>query len=133
MSNKHLFIFTIGPVQSFISKARKTQDLYVGSRMLSDLIGQAMEKLKSLEPKVKIVFPNKEVASKPNRFVAELSRDSTVDWQSHFEELQKHIFDYLKKDVTGGISFPASWFAQIKDYFACYYSTPTPMLKQKVP
>ncbi|WBM74769.1 type III-B CRISPR-associated protein Cas10/Cmr2 [Saprospira grandis] len=123
ITTKHLFIFTIGPVQSFISKARKTQDLYVGSRMLSDLIGQAMEKLKSLEPKVEFVFPNKEVESKPNRFVAELSRASTIDWQSHFEELQKHIFDYLKKDVTGGISFPASWFAQIEDYFTCYYSS----------
>lgn len=130
-NNKHLFIFTIGPVQSFISKARKTQDLYVGSRMLSDLIGQAMEKLEGLEPEVEFVFPNKEVASKsneevvsnPNRFVAKLSRDSTVDWQSHFEELQEHIFDYLKGCVSGNRYFHLSWFAQIKDYFTCYYSS----------
>lgn len=33
----HLFVFQIGPVQSFIAQARRTQDLYVGSRILSDL------------------------------------------------------------------------------------------------
>ncbi len=33
----HLFLFTIGPVQAFIAQARRTQDLYIGSRMLSAL------------------------------------------------------------------------------------------------
>jgi len=38
----HLFLFTIGPVQSFIAQARKVQDLAAGSQMLSDffLLGQ---------------------------------------------------------------------------------------------
>ena len=29
--NQYLFLFTIGPVQSFIAQARKTRDLYAGS------------------------------------------------------------------------------------------------------
>ncbi len=33
--NNHLFLFTLGPVQSFIAQARKTQDLYAGSETLS--------------------------------------------------------------------------------------------------
>jgi CRISPR-associated protein Cmr2 len=33
----HLYLFTIGPVQAFIAQARRTQDLYMGSRMLSAL------------------------------------------------------------------------------------------------
>lgn len=37
MSGQHLFLFQIGPVQSFIAAARKTQDLYVGSYILSVL------------------------------------------------------------------------------------------------
>lgn len=37
----HLFLFTLGPVQSFIAQARKTQDLYAGSRILGDLVYEA--------------------------------------------------------------------------------------------
>ncbi|MFQ3646977.1 MAG: type III-B CRISPR-associated protein Cas10/Cmr2, partial [Anaerolinea sp.] len=33
----HLYLFQIGPVQAFIAQARRTQDLLVGSRILSDL------------------------------------------------------------------------------------------------
>ena len=36
MSN-YLFLYTIGPVQSFIAQARKTQDLWCGSTLLSEL------------------------------------------------------------------------------------------------
>ena len=40
---QYLFLFNIGPVQSFISQARKTQDLYAGSRILGELIFAASE------------------------------------------------------------------------------------------
>lgn len=33
----HLLLFQLGPVQSFIAAGRRTQDLYVGSRILSEL------------------------------------------------------------------------------------------------
>lgn len=33
----YLYLFAIGPVQAFIAQARRTQDLYIGSRMLSAL------------------------------------------------------------------------------------------------
>ncbi|MCX7761272.1 MAG: type III-B CRISPR-associated protein Cas10/Cmr2, partial [Candidatus Kryptonium sp.] len=41
--NNSLFLFTIGPVQSFIAQARKTQDFYMGSFILSFLTFKAME------------------------------------------------------------------------------------------
>ncbi len=51
-------LFTIGPVQSFISKARKTSDLWAGSYMLSYLIWESMKVLvKEFGPDV-IIFPN---------------------------------------------------------------------------
>jgi len=51
-------LFTIGPVQSFISKARKTSDLWAGSYMLSYLIWHSMKPLvEELGPDV-IIFPN---------------------------------------------------------------------------
>ncbi len=40
---KHLFLFTIGPVQAFIAQARRTQDLYIGSRMLSALAAAGVQ------------------------------------------------------------------------------------------
>ncbi|NTV19455.1 MAG: hypothetical protein HGA83_08510 [Bacteroidales bacterium] len=33
-AQQYLFLFTIGPVQSFIEQARKTRDLYVRSAIL---------------------------------------------------------------------------------------------------
>ncbi|MEA5402996.1 type III-B CRISPR-associated protein Cas10/Cmr2 [Arcicella sp. DC2W] len=68
MSNnkKHLFLFTIGPVQSFITQARKTQDLYAGSQILSILAQTGLKSLKNVQP----IFPSKiDVESVPNRFL----------------------------------------------------------------
>jgi len=51
-------LFTIGPVQSFISKARKTSDLWAGSYMLSYLIWKTMEPLiDHFGPDI-IIFPS---------------------------------------------------------------------------
>ena len=46
MSNKKNYLFTliITPVQSFISQARKTKDLFVGSEILSSLSRKALER-----------------------------------------------------------------------------------------
>lgn len=50
-------LFTIGPVQSFISTARKTQDLWMGSFILSYLSFRAMESVFSEFGADSIVFP----------------------------------------------------------------------------
>jgi CRISPR-associated protein Cmr2 len=51
-------LFTIGPVQSFISKARKTSDLWAGSYMLSYLIWKTIEPLiDHFGPDI-IIFPS---------------------------------------------------------------------------
>ncbi len=51
-------IFTINPVQSFISKARKTSDLWAGSYMLSYLIWESMKPIVSEYGPDVIVYPN---------------------------------------------------------------------------
>jgi CRISPR-associated protein Cmr2 len=64
--SKHLFLFTIGPVQTFIAQARKTQDLYAGSQILSTLAQTGLNSLKNIQP----IFPNKiEGDSVPNRIL----------------------------------------------------------------
>lgn len=79
MKNKHLLLFTIGPVQSFIAQARKTDDLFTGSRILSKLTEIVMEELNRTTD-CKFVTPSGEIVetednsgqSFPNRFIAEV-------------------------------------------------------------
>lgn len=40
---KEIVIFAIGPVQSYIAAARRTQDLWAGSRLLSDIMAHALD------------------------------------------------------------------------------------------
>jgi len=67
--NQSLFLFSVGPVQSFIAQARKTQDLYAGSYILSHLCRTGAQKLLD-EAEGEIVFPNVKNKFVPNRFIA---------------------------------------------------------------
>jgi len=63
VNNSMIFIFSIGPIQEFISKARKTQDLYWGSFILSYLTWIAIEEIiKEFGPD-SIIFP--ELSNQP--------------------------------------------------------------------
>ncbi|MCS6904873.1 MAG: type III-B CRISPR-associated protein Cas10/Cmr2 [Bacteroidia bacterium] len=73
----YLYLLTIGPVQRFIAGARKTTDLFNSSRLLSDLIGCAanfiLENYKS-----QIIYPDKNIESKPNRLVAIITTEDPI-------------------------------------------------------
>jgi CRISPR-associated protein Cmr2 len=80
--------FSLGPVQDFVAKARRTQDFWSGSFLLSYLIGQAIHAVENADGR--IIFPVTEkdkimesirgkekfewpyIASLPNRFRAEV-------------------------------------------------------------
>lgn len=51
----HVFHFTLGPVQGFVSQARRTRDLWAGSFLLSFLSGHAMKAI--IDAGGTIVFP----------------------------------------------------------------------------
>lgn len=54
----YLYLFQIGPVQSFIAAARRTQDLYVGSCLLSKLAETGVLAALAYEQRgVKFIFP----------------------------------------------------------------------------
>lgn len=78
--NEYLFIFTIGPVQSFIAEARRTADLYAGSKILSQLSAAAAKKI--TEPH-ELIFPHPDTlqgkTSAPNKLVAVLKIDDGQD------------------------------------------------------
>lgn len=83
MHQRFLVLFTIGPVQSFIASARKIEDLWSGSYMLSHLIRISIRNLYRYDNSFRLIFPvltkeeiehpDKEtlhIASMPNRFTA---------------------------------------------------------------
>ncbi len=76
MSQEYLFLFTISPVKSFIAQSRKTQDLYAGSRLLSDLCREGAKHIKDYY-NADIIFPyidfTKVNQSLPNRFVIKVN------------------------------------------------------------
>ncbi len=98
MSNnkKYLFLLTIGPVQAFIAQARKTVDLYAGSKILTELTKTGIASI----GRHKIVFPYakyetekdwEKVNSLPNRFVAQLSGT-----ESEINQLGKDTEDAIR-------------------------------------
>ncbi len=96
MSN-YLFLFTIGPVQSFIAQARKTHDLYIGSKILSDLITDAIEYVKKELKEIEIIFPAKDVESKPNRFLAKIEKSDNESIKKIGKELEDSVKKEFKK------------------------------------
>lgn len=88
--NNHLLLFTIGPVQSFIAQARKTQDLYAGSQILSALIKTGIDKFKKEFPSGEVIYPifanDVDSLSLPNRFIGK-----TEDTAEKLKEKAKAI------------------------------------------
>ncbi|GBE54810.1 CRISPR-associated protein [archaeon BMS3Bbin15] len=120
--NKYLFLFTVGPVQSFIGQARKTQDLYAGSFLLSHLIDSAMKEIEDKVNNCKFIFPHKNIKSKPNRFIAEIEYDDAgkagkdlKDFvETEFEDIAKIALDSL--DINYDNDFKHSFLSQIKTH-----------------
>jgi CRISPR-associated protein Cmr2 len=96
---QYLFLLSIGPVQRFIAGARKTVDLFNSSRLLSDLTGCAVEFINQTynknetEAKAKIIYPQKEVESKPNRLVALIDTENP---EASGQNIELHIRSKLK-------------------------------------
>lgn len=71
MSHEYVFIFSIGPVQSFIAEARRTADLYAGSYILSQLSAAAA---KTITAPHQLIFPHPDIVDNetgtPNKLVA---------------------------------------------------------------
>ncbi|WP_029522371.1 type III-B CRISPR-associated protein Cas10/Cmr2 [Persephonella sp. KM09-Lau-8] len=87
-AKNYIFIFTITPVQSFISQARKTRDLFAGSQILSELTKEAvgLAKKKGAE----IIIPSGDLDkahSISNKFVA------------IFENIKEEDLEIIGKDI----------------------------------
>ena len=106
-----LFMFTIGPVKSFINNGRKMKDLYSGSAILSALTGHALEAIEGMNG-FDVIFPkspkseegegksekdeNKGITSYPNRLVATVKMFSTDKEKIDAKKAAKELEDKIK-------------------------------------
>lgn len=119
MAQQHLFLFQIGPVQSFIATARRTQDLYVGSRLLSDLAATGIALALSLQadmvfPMVKDHLPQ----SVPHRFafISDREPKTMADAiQDRIESRWKDLANGVKKWLTDSVGLDTAWHSQFDD------------------
>jgi len=143
-NTKAIFHFTLGPVQSFVSQARRTRDLWAGSFLLSWLSAQAMREV--LMQGGTLVFPDvgqpgalkdpmlralerKEkrpprIGSLPNRFKAEVPDDfcpSLVEEavSQKWRELAEAVYEEFVEDVAKehGFQTKTIWERQVNGFW----------------
>jgi CRISPR-associated protein Cmr2 len=127
----HLFLFQIGPVQTFIAQARRTQDLFIGSHLLSELATAGVMAASAL-PGFKAIFPvleNGEVkGGAPHRFaflceanparVAERVETAVKSrWRDGFAfPVRKFV-----EDAAGGEDWVKTFERQIDNWLEFYW------------
>ena len=119
-----LLLFTFGPVQSFIAQARKTQDLYAGSYLLSHLARTAAQAMQASGGQ--LIFPDVEYASLPNRLLALYETTEQEEQEGiglaiekavrrEFEEIGEHILNALS------LAKPREFDSQLKKHLEIYW------------
>ena len=141
-----MLMFTIGPVQSFIEAARKTEDLWMGSYILSYLIAKAMDKVQSDD--IELVYPaignqspfdfwkqqDFATPSFPNLFLAigsgievsqnaliELAKDAERTVKTQFERMAECVIDKAFSNKWRGTYVEEVFKRQISDFFDVYW------------
>jgi CRISPR-associated protein Cmr2 len=121
----YLFLFTISPVQTFISQARKTQDLYAGSTILSELCRVGINKVER-QYQAEIIFPNKNNGSLPNRFIAIMS-EQEIDFKTIGEKVELKVkakFKEIAKKalISSGKKKPNGFDEQIENHLDIHWA-----------
>jgi CRISPR-associated protein Cmr2 len=101
MSDSLLF-FTFGPVQSFIQEARRAEDLFNGSRILSELAEAAAQAIG--EPH--LIYPASLAGDTPNMLVARLPESKAADLAQQAEKSLHKRWMEICKDARGRIKVP---------------------------
>ncbi len=127
----YLYLFQIGPVQAFIAQARRTQDLLVGSRILSDLARAGMEAAMNGH-QFQAIFPAlingqlpKSVPHKfsflagdePAKMAAQVEQAIRQLWRARYSQPVKQ----LVKERVGNGSWEAQFDAQAEQWLEFYW------------
>lgn len=124
--SRHLFLLTVTPVQSFIIAARKTQDLYAGSYILSHLCLAAIYKAKN-HYNAEIIFPNTDLKSLPNRLLAVFDMENDekltdIGWD--IEQTILKEFSAMVDQIICSLNLPLhkDLPKQINNYFQVFWT-----------
>ena len=129
---RRLFLFTIGPVQSFISQARKARDLYFGSYILSSLCMNAITYLRELKKDTKIIFPNEkfifeakksEIPSIPNRFLASIPIEDNDEIYQLADDLIRKVKQSFRNISMEKHNLNEEYESQIEDFLELYWAS----------
>lgn len=147
-----LTLFTIGPVQSFIAKARKLQDLYAGSFLLSYLSEQTRNKAQELgavvlfpdtgqqsalskrtmirtqKPGAVVLSPKPEQQSAPNRFLMTVKASDINELREFCKSLENYVraeWVNIAKTVFAEthLKYTPAVSAQIESLMQVYYAS----------
>jgi CRISPR-associated protein Cmr2 len=102
MSKQYLLLFSISPVQSFIAQARKTQDLYAGSRILTELCRRGLQQATNFH-QAEAIFPfdfSDKVKSLPNRFLVRVASDDIKKMGNNIEVV---VRAYWKEEICADV------------------------------
>ncbi len=108
---EYMLMYSVGPVQTFITQARKTRDLWQGSFLLSKLMSAAMTVDKSsTQVALPLVFPespvvNDTISNIPNKFVAvfddpEQARTAARECTKRLQDWWKTTHEIVWKEVV---------------------------------
>ncbi len=139
----YLFLFTITPVQSFVAEARKAQDFFDGSHLLSKLADCAIARAQKQKnrvcencsmvnechaevnenaqksPSCDIIFPNTGIESKPNRFMAVVESDDITKFGNDVKAcVEKKFCDWVDKSWDSIEKKPENYEFQKKNYLS---------------
>ncbi|MBE9580241.1 MAG: type III-B CRISPR-associated protein Cas10/Cmr2 [Proteobacteria bacterium] len=110
----HLIKFSFGPVQDFIAAARKLEDLWAGSRMLSALMERAHE---ILENNGQVIYPAKGAknVNLPNILLAESNSDPQKLAEEVVEGVQRHLEEIIRGQLCNVPFYRDYWIRGIVD------------------
>lgn len=134
MVNVTYGIITIGPVQSLILQARRTQDLWVGSQLLQQLVEAGIEAAKTAGAKI-IAPTSLQKGSVPNRFIFQCADETTAAtviekahdavfhaWNTYADRTRQY-FTTTRDHGLGMTIQEATWERQINpQYWLEFYS-----------
>jgi CRISPR-associated protein Cmr2 len=119
-SSHSYILMSVGPVQGYINQARRTQDLFAGSRILSYLVWQG---LKFLKDKGEVIYPSGEFTQEtlgniPNRFLCRVSSDQAIEiaggTKEEIESAWKDVAARVKEHLLRDIKIPDKiWKRQV--------------------
>ncbi|MEM6284771.1 MAG: type III-B CRISPR-associated protein Cas10/Cmr2 [Chloroflexota bacterium] len=133
----YMVVVSIGPVQSYIRQARRTQDLFLGSRMLSHLAKAGLKEINGLDG-CKLVYPGynpgNEKDSYPNRFVFTCNGDEGAirevvkavelamhgEWQQVARNTERYFAKLAGSD--DGAEWAEIWARQVDNWLEFYWA-----------